>query len=158
VSTYDWLLFLHLTGVFLLIGGATVAVILNLAAQGRERPSEVALLFGLVRPAVIAVSAGLLLAIIFGLALVGNLRYASFGDTWVWLSLVLAVLAGFLGDRGGRRDRETRELAQRLSAEGDANTPELRSRLQDPASLAMSYASGVLVLIIVALMIWKPGE
>ena len=49
MTTYDWLLFLHITGAFLLVGGAVVAIVLDIAAPSRERPSEIALLLGLVR-------------------------------------------------------------------------------------------------------------
>ena len=52
MSTYDWLLFLHITGAFLLLGGGVVAGALNIAALRRERPSEIVLLYGLIRIAV----------------------------------------------------------------------------------------------------------
>jgi uncharacterized membrane protein len=157
VSLYDWLLFFHVTGAVLIIGGAVVAAVLNIAAQGRERPSEVALLLRLTRIPVVAISAGLLIVLGFGIWLVFDRDY-SFGDIWVWLSLVLWVLAGWMGSTGGKRDRRTRELAEQLAASGDAPTTELRARLRDPVSLALSYGSGLVVLGILALMIWKPGH
>jgi hypothetical protein len=40
---YQWLLFFHVTGAFLLLGGGVVAAALNLAALRRE-PSEILLL------------------------------------------------------------------------------------------------------------------
>ena len=58
VDTYDWLLALHVTGVFLLVGGGVLAALLSFAAQRSERPSEVALFLGLVRIAVVAIAAG----------------------------------------------------------------------------------------------------
>jgi hypothetical protein len=67
------------------------------------------------------------------------------------------VLANAAGGIGGRRDKETRLVAERLEAEGDARSPELRARLRDPVSLGLSYGSGLMVLAILALMIWKPG-
>jgi uncharacterized membrane protein len=156
VSLFDWLLFVHVSGAFLILGGAVVAGVLNLAAQGRERPSEVALLLGLIRPAAIAISVGLVITLGIGLWLVHEADFG-YGDTWIVVSLVLWLVAGFLGGRGGRRDRETRELAERLAAGGDAPSPELRARLRDPVSLAFSYASLLAVLAILGLMIWRPG-
>jgi hypothetical protein len=41
VDLYQWLLALHVTGAFLLMGGGVIASILNLAALGRDRPSEI---------------------------------------------------------------------------------------------------------------------
>ena len=49
MSKYDWLLFLHVTGAFLLLGGSVVAGALNLFALNRDKPSEVAVLLGLLR-------------------------------------------------------------------------------------------------------------
>jgi hypothetical protein len=33
----------------------------------------------------------------------------------------------------------------------------LRARLRDPVSLGLSWGSGLVVIVILALMIWKPG-
>jgi uncharacterized membrane protein len=157
VSRVDWLLFLHVSGAFLLLGGAVAAGILNVAAQGRQRPSEIALLLGLIRPAVIVISVGFVVSFAFGLWLVHEANFG-YGDAWVVISLVLWAVAGFLGDQGGRRDRATRELAERLATEGDGPSPELRARLRDPISLVCSYGSALAVLAILGLMIWRPGS
>jgi uncharacterized membrane protein len=157
VSRYEWLLFLHVTGAFLLLGGAVLAGVFNVAAMRRELPSEVALLLGMTRWAVVAISLGLLVTLGFGLWLVHHLGYVVWSDGWVITSLVLWVVSGFLGDRGGRLQRETRELAQRLASQGDAPSPELRARLRDPIALALSWTSGLAAVAILALMIWKPG-
>jgi uncharacterized membrane protein len=156
VNRYEWLLFLHISGAFLLLSGAVVAGVFNVAALRRERPSEIALLLGLTRWAVVAISAGLLVTLGFGLWLVHNVGYG-WGDGWIIGSLVLWIVSGFLGDRGGRLQRQTRELAQRLAAQGDAPSPELRARLRDPVALALSWSSGLAALAVLAMMIWKPG-
>src|SRR3954467_13371346 len=63
MSLYDWLLFLHITGAFALIGGIVVAGILNFATISKtRRPSEIALLYRLVQPAVVAIGVGVPLA------------------------------------------------------------------------------------------------
>jgi uncharacterized membrane protein len=156
VDRYQWLVSLHVTGVFLLLGGATTAGIFNVAALRRERPSEIALLLGLARRAVGATTLGLLVTLVFGLWLVHNVGY-DWGDAWIVASLALWVLTGFLGDRGGRMQREARVLAERLAGEEDAPSPELRARLRDPVALALSWSSGLTALAILGLMIWKPG-
>jgi uncharacterized membrane protein len=156
VDTYDWLIFLHVTGAFLVLGGAVMAGIFNFAALRRERPSEVAVLFRLAKAAVTAISVGMVLTLGFGLWLVHDVGYG-WGQTWIILSLVLWVLANALGGVGGRREKQTRELAERLAAEGDAPSTELSSRLHDPVWLALSWGSGVVIVVILALMIWKPG-
>jgi uncharacterized membrane protein len=156
VDTYDWLLFLHVTGAFLVLGGAVMAGIFNFAALQRERPSEIAVLFRLARVAVVAIGAGMGLTLVFGLWLVHNAGYG-WGQTWIILALVLWVLSGALGGIGGGREKRTRELAERLAAAGDTPSQELTARLRDPVWLALSWGSGIVIIAILALMIWKPG-
>jgi uncharacterized membrane protein len=158
VDRYHWLLVFHMAGALLLLGGAVFAGILNAAALRRERPSEIAVLYRLARIAVTAISAGMPLVLVFGIWLVADLDFVKWSQTWVILALVGWALAGALGGAGGKREKETRLLAERLAAEGDAPSQELRARMRDPLTLALSWGSGVVVLGILALMIWKPGH
>ena len=66
------------------------------------------------------------------------------------------MVANALGGIGGGRDRRTRELAERLAAEGDAPNDELRRRVRDPVSLALSYGAGLAGIAIFVLMLTKP--
>lgn len=156
MSTYQWLLVFHVTGAFLLLGGGAFAASLNLIALGRDRPSDIVLLFGLIRIAVVAISLGTLLAFVFGLWLVHEANYR-YGDGWVVAAIVTLIAANALGGAGGRRDEKTAQLARRLAADGDEPSAELRARVRDPISLGLSYGSGLLLVLVLALMIWKPG-
>jgi uncharacterized membrane protein len=156
VDTYDWLLFLHVLGAFLVLGGVVLAGVLNFAALRRERPSEIAMLFKFARVGVASIGIGMVLTLVLGLWLVHHVGYG-WGQTWIVLALVLWVLANALGGIGGSREKKTRELAERLAAEGDAPSAELTARLRDPVWLALSWGSGIVILVILALMIWKPG-
>lgn len=156
MSTYQWLLIFHVTGAFLLLGGGAIAAALNLSALGRERPSEIVLLFGLIRIAVVAISVGTALAFVFGLWLVHEAGYGYF-DGWVIAAFVLLIVANALGGAGGKRDQATAKLARELAAAGDAPSPELKARVRDPISLTLSYGSGLVLIAILALMVWKPG-
>jgi len=156
VDLYQWLLVFHVTGAFLLLGGAAIAAALNLSALGRERPSEIVLLFGLIRIAVGAIAAGTALAFIFGLWLVHEAHY-SYTEGWVLAAIVLLIAANALGGAGGKRDERTARFARELAAAGDAPSPELRARVRDPISLTLSYGSGLLLIAVLALMIWRPG-
>ena len=157
MSLYQWLLFFHVTGVFFLIGGIVVAGILNLAAIVKDRrPSEVAALYGLIRFAVPLIGAGLLLTLVIGLWLVHNVGYG-YGQTWIVAAIALWVVGTALGNIDGKYQRQTGELAQRLAAEGDTPSPELRARLVNPLAIVISYASGLTAFAILGLMIWKPG-
>jgi uncharacterized membrane protein len=156
LNKYDWLLFLHVTGAFLLIGGGVVAAALNMAALRRDRPSEVLLLFGLIRIAVISIMAGTLLAFVFGLWLVNEVGYG-YGDGWIVAAIVLLILGNALGGFAGSRDARTATFAEQLVAKGDAPSAELRARVRDPLTFACNYGSGLILVALLAIMIWKPG-
>jgi uncharacterized membrane protein len=156
VSRYDWLLFLHVTGAFLVIGGAVMAGVFNVSALRSERPSDVVLFFRFARVAVAAIGVGMVLTLGFGLWLVHDAGYG-WGETWIVIALVLWVLSNALGGIGGKREKQVRDLAERLTGEGDVPSPELSARLRDPVSLALSWGSGIVVIAILALMVWKPG-
>jgi uncharacterized membrane protein len=156
VNTYQWLLVFHVTGAFLLLGGGAFAAALNLSALRRDRPSEIVLLFGLIRIAVVAIMIGTALAFVFGLWLVHEAGYG-YGDGWVIAAILLLILANAMGGIGGRRDERTARRARELAAAGDAPSPELSRLVRDPVSLALSYGSGLVLVAILALMIWKPG-
>ena len=159
MSKYDWLLFLHVTGAFLLVGGTVSAAAFTIMSRLRERPSEVATLLGLVRFALPFIYGGVLLTLVFGLWLVHAAGQGySFGDAWVVAALVLWVLASALGGAGGARETKKQELAARLAAEGDAPSDELRALLREPVSLALNFGSGLVVFAVLGLMIWKPGS
>ena len=157
MDRYQWLIFLHVTGAFLVLGGAVFGGILNFAALRRERPSEIVVLFRLVRIAVVSISVDMLVTLALGLWLVVDVDVIEWSDAWVIIALILWVVANALGGVGGRRERQTREFAERLTAEGDAPSAELRARMRDPVTLTLSWGSGVVVIAILALMIWKPG-
>ena len=156
MSTYQWLLVFHVTGAFLLLGGGAIAAALNLSALGRERPSEIVLLFGLIRIAVVAITAGTPLAFVYGLWLVNEAGYG-YADGWVIAAIQLLIVANAMGGIGGKRDEATAKLARELAASGDAPSEDLRARVRDPISLALSYGSGLVLIAVLALMVWKPG-
>jgi hypothetical protein len=151
------LLFLHVTGAFLFLGGVVVAWVLGIAAALRKRPSEIALLLGLTGTAAAAIGLGLLLSIVFGLWLVFDLDQYDLWDGWVIAALVMWALSGALGGAAGRRDKETRLFAERLAAEADVPSNELVARVRDPVALSLNIASSLLGFAILAIMIWKPG-
>ena len=58
---------------------------------------------------------------------------------------------------GGQRPKQARQLAGRLAAAGETISAECRGLLDDRASRASNYASALLILAILVLMVWKPG-
>jgi uncharacterized membrane protein len=156
VSTYDWLLLFHIVGAFLLFSGSVVAGLLHLAAIRRERPSEIALLLGLVRPAVPLILIGALLTLALGLWLTDEAGY-SYGDGWIVAALVLWLAGNVLGFAGGKPLGEAGSLAARLAADGDQPSDELNRAVTDARTLFLNYASLASVVAVLVLMVWKPG-
>jgi uncharacterized membrane protein len=147
---------LHVTGAFFLVSGSVAAGVLNVLAARAERPSETALLLGLIRIAVITIGIGAAGTLIFGIWLWHEQGYG-IGTFWIWASLVLWVIANALGGIGGKHQERTRKLAQQLAAAGDTKSDELRALLRDPRGNALSWLAGAATLAILVLMIWKPS-
>jgi uncharacterized membrane protein len=151
----DWALFLHLSGVLLFVGGSIAVTALRLLAIGRERPSESALLLRSVRPFVPLVGLGLLLTLGAGVWLAHELR-VPYDSGWLQWTYALVVWLGVVGAVAGRLDRRTRELAERVAADGDRPSEELARRLRDPLALTLDASMLAATVAIVALMVWKP--
>src|SRR5436309_1638814 len=127
---------LHVTGAFLFLGGGAAAGILNLRAWHAERPSEVALLLRLIaRVAVPVLGIGSVASLVLGIWLVHHAGY-SYGTFWVWGAIVLWVVAGALGARGGSYQSKAGVEAARLADAGDTMTAELRELVRDPGGNA----------------------
>jgi uncharacterized membrane protein len=156
MSLDQWLLALHVSGAFLLLGGSVTAGLLGVLALRSTRPSEIALFLGLTRVAVVLIGLGGILTLVLGLWLVHRFDYG-YGQFWVVASVVLWVASSAAGGIGGGRDKDTRLLADRLAAADDAPSAELAAKLRDPVTLALSWGAGVGFLAVLALMIWKPG-
>ena len=146
----------HLLGAFALFAGAAVAGTLQLGAMRRERPSEIAGLLRLARVGVVLVGVGAVLTLGFGIGLAEH-EGLGLSPAWIESALGLWVASMALGGYGGRTARHARHLAERLAAAGDAPSVELRSLLARRGPLWSSYASTVLLLVVVVLMVWQPS-
>ena len=149
------LLFFHLLGAVSFFAGAAVAGTLQLAAIRRERPSEILLLLRLTRVGVALVGVGALLTLGFGIALADREGFG-FSQAWIQAALGLWAASMALGGYGGRTARYARHLAEQLAVEGDGPSPDLRALVAAPGPLLASYASGLMLFAILALMVWKP--
>jgi uncharacterized membrane protein len=150
------LLFFHLLGAIGFFAGAAVVATLQHAAIRRERPSEVHALLRLAPVGAALVGLGALLTLVFGIALAEH-EGLDLSPAWIQAALGLWVAAMAVGGYGGRTARHARHLAAKLAAEDDAPSPELRALVGARVPLAASYASGLMLLAILALMVWQPA-
>jgi hypothetical protein len=150
------LLFFHLLGAVSFFAGAAVVGTLQHAAIRRQRPSEVYALLRLAPVGAALVGAGALLTLGLGIALAEH-EGLGFSPAWIQAAVGLWIASMVAGGYGGRTARHARHLADRLAEEGDAPSPELHALVAAPAPLAASYAGGLMLLAILALMVWQPG-
>lgn len=151
------LLFFHLVGVVCFFAGAAVVGVLQLAAMRQERPSQVFAFLRLAPYGAALVVTGALLTLGFGIGLAEH-EGLGFSPAWIQAALGLWVAAMLLGAYGGRTARHARRLAEKLAAEGDAPDIELRLLVGERRPLYASYASFALLIAIVGLMVWQPGN
>ena len=157
VDTFDWLLMLHITGAFLLVGGSVAAGVLNTMALRAERPSDAALYLGLIRKTLPLIGIGSIAALVFGLWLVFQQDTVDFFSFWILAALVLWAIMGALGGAGGKHQEQARRKAEQLAAAGDTSDAELTALLHDRRGNAMSWLAGLATLLLLIDMIWKPG-
>jgi hypothetical protein len=145
MSWYDWLLFLHVAGGFVL-GMSLVtywgAVAIALMPQSGD-PARLA--EAVSRPANFVVGAGAFVALVFGIWLAIYRDEYQVWDGWILGSLVLWVVAVSAGGAAGRSYAQAAERA-------DPEAAALRRR-----GLLLHTTASLAFLAILVMMIFKPG-
>jgi len=72
-------------------------------------------------------------------------------------ALVLWAIGGFVGQQSGQGYQAGGELAEKLAAEGTTSSPELAEIFGTSRAFWFHIATGVVVVLILVDMIWKPG-
>ena len=137
MDLYDWLLFLHVLSTFLAVGAMTAlwALILGTRREGLFDPPTArsyGRFFGIV------VGIGMMGAIIFGIWLAIYVDGYELWDGWILASLVLWAIAGWAGGQAGR-SFEADPIAGRAKG------------------IRFQAINSIGLLLILILMIWKPG-
>ncbi len=138
MTRYDWLIFLHVLGAFITIGALTALWALVLGTRpGRSllAPESVQQ-FGQVGGPL--VGAGMVVTLLFGIWLAIDVDGYELWDAWILISLVLWAVGGWAGGLAGKAFEED-PVAGRS------------------AGIRYQAINSVAVLVILALMIWKPG-
>jgi hypothetical protein len=103
MSTYEWLLFLHLLAAFLLVSGLVAYAVLVLS--GGEAVSQ-----SLGSPALALWNAGGLGTLVFGVWLALDIDGYELWDGWIIAALVLWLIGSAAAERLGRPVREGRSV------------------------------------------------
>lgn len=150
------LLFFFLLGAFCFFAGVAVAGTLQFVGTRGARPGEVYVFLRLAPVGIALVGIGGLLTLGFGIALVQH-EEIGFSKAWIQAALGLLATSIVLGLYGGRMVRHTRSLTRRRPAtEGDVPSEELGSPVGARAPLWASGTSGILLLAILGLAVWRP--
>jgi uncharacterized membrane protein len=141
VELYDWLLFFHVLSAFALVGAVTVFWALVFATRPNAPMLSQDAAGAIARPTNVLVIAGTVGTLIFGIWLAIDHDDFQIWDGWVLAALVLWAVSGGLGDRAGK-----------------AFTKAMGGSLEDRRrGLVFHSASSVVLLVILVLMIYKPG-
>jgi uncharacterized membrane protein len=138
MELYDWLLFLHVLSAFLVVGSLTAlwALILGTRTATPDIDPGSAMRFG--RIGGILVGVGMMGTIGFGIWLAIDVDGYELWDGWILASLALWAIGGWAGGRAGKQFAENPVGGRR-------------------AGIRLQALNSVAVLVILVLMIWKPG-
>jgi hypothetical protein len=138
MSLYETLLFFHVLGAFALVAGTTAmapfAMGWGLVALERVGAARLAFVGSILS------GIGAVLTLVLGLWLVGNVGY-SFFRFWILGALVLWAVAGYSNGQVGGAAREL--------TKGDESGKSVRT---------LWIADTLAALLLLVLMIWKPGH
>lgn len=144
MALLDWVLALHVLSAVALVGSLAVfwALVLATRPGAALLPAEAAGAFG--RPASYMIGVGTLGTIVFGVWLALDIDAYEIWDGWILASLALWAVGTETGRRsGGEFTRATI---------GGASASEASRR-----AVLLLAASSVATLLVLVLMIWKPG-
>lgn len=137
MDLYDWLLFLHVLSAFVAVGALTLLWGLVLGTRAPTPSIDGATAASLGKWGGIAVGAGMIGALLLGIWLAIDVDGYELWDGWILASLVLWAVGGWAGGKAGREFERG---------------PEGRS-----GGIRFQALNSVVLLVILVLMIWKPG-
>ena len=159
MSFYDWLLFAHVATAFALVTALVTFWVVAVAARNVDRPSDSTRYFRVTKPANLLVIVGTVGTLLLGIWLAIDAEAYQVWDGWIIAALVLWAISAGTGQRGGQTYAQAQKLAEGLVAEGRGDEPsaELRTLLKDRTAAILTAVSSLAVLVILYLMIYKPG-
>ncbi len=158
MTLYQWLLALHVLAAAALVAALALFTAMILGSRGESVPSAVARFWGLGRFGTVIVSIGTLGTLIFGIWLAIEVDEYQVWDGWIIAAIVLWAIASETGRRSGipftAAGKRSREL---LAAGNDAPDAELGALMGDSRAFLFHWITVAGTLVILVLMIYKPG-
>jgi uncharacterized membrane protein len=158
VSFDDWILALHVLSAFAYVAGIVLFWMLIVAVRKTDTPEGTVRMEPVVKVGNAAVGIGAGGTIVFGIWLALSFGGYDLWDGWIIAAIVLWVIAAALGQRTGTAYLEGMNKAQELQRAGQTGpSAELLALNRTQNGLVLHALSSLVVLLIIVVMIWKPG-
>jgi hypothetical protein len=158
MSLDDWILALHVLSAFAMASTLVLYWVLVVAMRDVDSASETLSYGRLATVGNRVVIAGSVGTLLFGLWLAISKPEYQPWDGWVIAAIALWAASGFTGARAGAEYTKPFTRAQELAEAGREGAPgELRALNRSSWGLVMHTLSSILIVLLLAVMIWKPG-
>ncbi len=158
MSFDDWILALHVLSAFAFVAGLVLFWVLIVAVRRTDTPDGTIRMEPIVKVGNAAVGVGAGGTIVFGIWLAFSYGGYDIWDPWIIAAIVLWAVAGGLGQRTGVEYTAGMTKAKELEAAGQTGpSADLLAVNRTQRGLVLHTAASVVVLVILILMIWKPG-
>ena len=153
----DWILALHLLSAFALVGAEVVFGAMIVALWRENSTTRVNSFFGVSRIATVLVLAGSAGTLIFGIWLAISKEPYDIWDAWVIAAIVLWAISGWTGQESGKGYGNAGMEARRLAQAGTPTSVLVGETFGPSRAFKMHLVSNAAIVVILILMIWKPG-
>ena len=155
---YKTWLFLHILGVFMIVGGASVATALGIKMSKSRRAQTIADMSSLsIAAERYVITPGAILALVAGTFLVHRSGH-QFNEFWIIAAYVLWVIAITIGWAIlGRHSARLHARANELLASGVQEDDELQKEAAAPVGPVFGAVQNVILLAFIYLMVVRPG-
>ncbi|HET6642965.1 MAG TPA: hypothetical protein VFG93_06790 [Gaiellaceae bacterium] len=158
MSFDDWILALHVLSAFAYVGGLVLFWILIVAVRRTDLPDGTIRMEPVVKVGNASVGVGAGGTILLGIWLAFSVGGYNISDGWIIAALILWFIAAALGRRTGQAYMEGMNKAQELRGAGESGpNAELLALNRTQSGVVLHALTTIVVLLILADMIWKPG-
>jgi uncharacterized membrane protein len=158
VSFDDWILALHVLSAFAFVGGLVLFWILIVAVRRTNVPDGTIRMEPVVKVGNASVGIGAGGTILLGIWLAFSVGGYNIWDGWIIAAIILWIIAAALGRQTGEAYMQGMKKAQELRGAGETGpNAELLALNRTQSGVVLHALTTIVVLLILADMIWKPG-
>jgi hypothetical protein len=158
VSFDDWILALHVLSAFAFVAGIVLFWALIVAVRKTDTPEGTIRMEPMVKVGNASIGIGAGGTILFGIWLAFSFGGYDIWDGWIIAAIVLWLATGAVGQRTGQAYMQGMNKAQELERAGQTGpNAELLALNRTQNGVVLHTVATVLLLLLLADMIWKPG-